>query len=159
MPLSPEVSFQKVRALLELGEFAAASEALRVQAETEGQAWRDWWWEAVVQLAEGDAARAVERFQGLVVPTVPGQEDADVVVGQRVGVGADSFNVLVPGLVKTPAGRPPKSVPKSRDAARTSARATLFRRLCRLQTCYFVAAIIARRVSSMRVCQPGPLVS
>jgi serine/threonine-protein kinase PknG len=72
MVASPEVVFQRVRAFLELDDLAAASQAVAVQAETEGQTWRDWWWEAIIQLARGQAGAAVERLE-LVAGDLPGE--------------------------------------------------------------------------------------
>jgi serine/threonine-protein kinase PknG len=71
-PNSPEVVFQRVRAQLDLGHTDAASLALAEQAEAEGEAWRDWWWQGVGHLAEGEAGRASELF-AMVAAELPGE--------------------------------------------------------------------------------------
>jgi len=87
-PTSPEVVFQKVRAQIELGDTEAASAALAEQADTEGEAWRDWWWQAVVHLAEGRPDAASERF-GMVAAELPGELPPLLAIGVSAELGGD----------------------------------------------------------------------
>jgi serine/threonine-protein kinase PknG len=87
-PNSPEVVFQKVRAHLDLGHTDAASLALAEQAEAEGEAWRDWWWQGVAHLAEGDASRSSELFQ-MVAAELPGELPPILALGVSAEVGGD----------------------------------------------------------------------
>jgi serine/threonine-protein kinase PknG len=88
IPNSPEVVFQRVRALVDLGDTEAASGALAEQAEAEGEAWRDWWWQAVVRLAEGSAGRSSELF-AMVAAELPGELPPIVAMGVAAEVGGD----------------------------------------------------------------------
>jgi serine/threonine-protein kinase PknG len=87
-PNSPEVVFQRVRALLDLGDTDAASRALAEQAVAEGEAWRDWWWQGVVHLAEGDARRSSELF-AMVAAELPGELPPIMALGVSAEVGND----------------------------------------------------------------------
>jgi serine/threonine-protein kinase PknG len=99
-PTSPEVVFQRVRAQLELGDTEAASAALAEQAETEGEAWRDWWWQGVVHLAQGRAVVASQRF-GMVAAELPGELSPLLAIGVSAEIGGDlkvaedSYQVVV----------------------------------------------------------------
>jgi serine/threonine-protein kinase PknG len=87
-PTSPEVVFQRVRAQLEMGDTDAASAALAEQAETEGEAWRDWWWQGVVHLAEDRPDAASERFR-MVADDLPGELPPLLAIGVAAEVGGD----------------------------------------------------------------------
>jgi serine/threonine-protein kinase PknG len=87
-PSSPEVVFQRVRAQLEIGDMDAASAALAGQAETEGEAWRDWWWQGVLYLAQGHADAASERFE-LVTSELPGELPPILAAGVSAEVAGD----------------------------------------------------------------------
>ncbi len=87
-PTSPEVVYQRVRAQLEMGDADAASAALAEQAETEGEAWRDWWWQGVVHLAQDRADAALERF-GMVAADLPGELPPLLAIGVSAEVGGD----------------------------------------------------------------------
>jgi serine/threonine-protein kinase PknG len=80
--------FQRVRAQLEIGDTGAASAALAGQAETEGEAWRDWWWQGVLYLAQGHADAASERFE-LVTADLPGELPPILAAGVSAEVAGD----------------------------------------------------------------------
>jgi serine/threonine-protein kinase PknG len=56
---SPAVVYQRVRTLLELGDTSGASAALASQ-RADAEDWREWWWEAIIALADGRSSRAVD---------------------------------------------------------------------------------------------------
>jgi serine/threonine-protein kinase PknG len=63
MPPTPDVYFQRARAHLEIGEWEKAAEAIVTQATAGGEDWRVWWWEGVLDLADGDWKDAIDGFQ------------------------------------------------------------------------------------------------
>jgi serine/threonine-protein kinase PknG len=62
IPPSPEVAFQRGRALLEQGDVVGARTVLEAHVETDGADWRSSWWLGIVDLAGGTGDGAAARF-------------------------------------------------------------------------------------------------
>jgi serine/threonine-protein kinase PknG len=72
LPDSPDVRFQRARAHVELGGWQQAAEIVVQQATADPTDWRAWWWQAVLELAEGSAKDAAEDFDR-VAAELPGE--------------------------------------------------------------------------------------
>jgi serine/threonine-protein kinase PknG len=72
MTPSPDVCFQRARAYLELGDWQKAAEAIVVQATTNGEDWRVWWWEGVLDLRNKEWKNAATAFEK-VCAELPGE--------------------------------------------------------------------------------------
>ena len=71
-PTSPDVSFQRARAYLELGDWDQAAEAVVAEATVNRDDWRVSWWEGVLDLADGDWNNASAAFEK-VAAELPGE--------------------------------------------------------------------------------------
>ncbi len=71
-PPTPDVSFQRARAYLELGDWQKAADAIVAQAVTDDGDWRVWWWEGILDLADGDWNGASGAFER-VADELPGE--------------------------------------------------------------------------------------
>jgi serine/threonine-protein kinase PknG len=71
-PTSPDVSFQRARAYLELDEWQKAAEVVVAEATGRGEDWRVCWWEGVLDLADGDWNNASAAFEK-VAAELPGE--------------------------------------------------------------------------------------
>ena len=71
-PTSPDVSFQRARAYLELGDWDQAAEAVVAEATVDRDDWRVSWWEGVLDLADGDWNDASAAFEK-VAAELPGE--------------------------------------------------------------------------------------
>jgi serine/threonine-protein kinase PknG len=69
---SPDVTFQRARAYLELGDWQQAADVMVALAATGRQDWRTWWWEGVLNLANGDCNDACAVFEK-VAAELPGE--------------------------------------------------------------------------------------
>jgi serine/threonine-protein kinase PknG len=69
---SPDVTFQRARAYLELGDWQKAADAIVTQATAEGEDWRIWWWEGLLDLVDGDGTNARPAFDK-VTAELPGE--------------------------------------------------------------------------------------
>jgi serine/threonine-protein kinase PknG len=69
---SPDVTFQRARAYLELGNWQNAADAIVGLAATSGENWRIWWWEGVLDLVNGESKGACEAFEN-VAAELPGE--------------------------------------------------------------------------------------
>jgi serine/threonine-protein kinase PknG len=72
MTPSPDVCFQRARAYLELGDWQRAAEAIVVQAANNGEDWRVWWWEGVLDLGNEEWKNAATAFER-VCAELPGE--------------------------------------------------------------------------------------
>jgi serine/threonine-protein kinase PknG len=72
MAPSPDVSFQRARAYLELGDWQKAADAIVNQATASGEDWRIWWWEGILDLADGAWKNASGAFEK-VCAQLPGE--------------------------------------------------------------------------------------
>jgi serine/threonine-protein kinase PknG len=68
---SPDVTFRRARAYLELGDWQKAADVI-VALATSGGDWRVWWWEGVLDLVNGDCKDACEAFEK-VAAELPGE--------------------------------------------------------------------------------------
>jgi serine/threonine-protein kinase PknG len=71
-PPSTEVEYQRVRALLELGETAQAVDVINATTEAGEVTWRHEWWEALAAWADGRTRAAYEDFAS-VANELPGE--------------------------------------------------------------------------------------
>jgi serine/threonine-protein kinase PknG len=69
---SADVSFQRARAYLELGDWQKAADAIVSQIAVDGEDWRVWWWEGVLDLVDGDWNAASVVFEK-VAAELPGE--------------------------------------------------------------------------------------
>jgi serine/threonine-protein kinase PknG len=69
---SPDVTFQRARAYLELGDWQQAADLIVRLAATNGEDWRVWWWEGVLDLVNGEYKAACEAFEK-VAGELPGE--------------------------------------------------------------------------------------
>jgi serine/threonine-protein kinase PknG len=72
MTPSPDICFQRARAYLELGDWQKAAEAIVVQATDNGEDWRVWWWEGVLDLGNEEWKNAAAAFEK-VCAELPGE--------------------------------------------------------------------------------------
>ncbi len=96
---SPDVCFQRTRAHLELGEWEPAAEIMVAQALAYPEDWRVWWWQGVVELAEGTATQARDQFARVALE-LPGELAPVLAVGTAseylgdLGSAADAYNLV-----------------------------------------------------------------
>src|SRR5262249_26634132 len=69
---SPDVTFQRARAYLELGDWQQAADLMVALAASGDEDWRVWWWEGVLDLANGEYKAACEAFEK-VAAELPGE--------------------------------------------------------------------------------------
>jgi serine/threonine-protein kinase PknG len=69
---SADVTFQRARAYLELGDWQNAANAIVALTATSGENWRIWWWEGVLDLVNGECNGAGEAFEN-VAAELPGE--------------------------------------------------------------------------------------
>ncbi len=88
-PPSPDVDFQRARALLELNDLSAAAGIIESRAAVDALDWRTAWWQGVVLLAGGDAAGAHASFTW-VSAEVPGELAPVLAVGVAAELKGDN---------------------------------------------------------------------
>src|SRR5262249_43037607 len=69
---SPDVTFQRARAYLELGDWQQAADLMVARAATGGEDWRVGWWEGVLDLVNGEQKAACEALEK-VAGELPGE--------------------------------------------------------------------------------------
>jgi serine/threonine-protein kinase PknG len=72
MPAGPDVNFQRARTYLETGDWKLAADVVVQQAIADPEDWRGWWWQAVLELVEGESREAAEDFDK-VADELPGE--------------------------------------------------------------------------------------
>jgi serine/threonine-protein kinase PknG len=72
LPSTADVNFQRARAHVELGGWQHAAEIVVQQAAADPSDWRSWWWQAVLEMADGSAKDAAEDFDR-VAAELPGE--------------------------------------------------------------------------------------
>jgi serine/threonine-protein kinase PknG len=69
---SPDVDFQRARAMIELDDLPAAVRVIEARAAADAYDWRGWWWQGIVALARAEPGPAREMFDR-VAADVPGE--------------------------------------------------------------------------------------
>ena len=72
LPDTADVNFQRARAHVELGGWQRAAEIVVQQAAADPSDWRSWWWQAVLEMADGSPKDAAEDFDR-VAAELPGE--------------------------------------------------------------------------------------
>jgi serine/threonine-protein kinase PknG len=72
LPPSPDASYQKARAYLELGETAQALAVIAAQSEADPDDWRGWWWRGLGAMVVAQPAEAAQDF-ARVADELPGE--------------------------------------------------------------------------------------
>jgi serine/threonine-protein kinase PknG len=96
---SPDVSFQRARAHLELGQWDQAASIIVAQSLAYPEDWRVWWWQGIVELAEGSAAEARDQFTKVALE-LPGELAPVLAVGIAaeylgdLGLAGDAYRLV-----------------------------------------------------------------
>ncbi len=98
---SPDVDFQRARAMIEVGDLEAAAQVIEARAAADAYDWRAWWWQGIVALAGDDPGPARDKFDR-VAGDVPGELAPVLAMGvaaelQGDGTGAADAYALVAG--------------------------------------------------------------
>jgi serine/threonine-protein kinase PknG len=72
LPDTADVNFQRARAHVELGGWQQAAEIVVQQGAADPSDWRSWWWQAILEMADGSAKDAAEDFDR-VAAELPGE--------------------------------------------------------------------------------------
>jgi serine/threonine-protein kinase PknG len=115
LPDSPDVNFQRARAHVELGGWQRAAEIVVQQVAADPTDWRAWWWQAILELADGSAKDAAEDFDR-VAGELPGE--LAPLLGLATAVESDGDGRRAAGLYDLVAATDPAHATASFGLAR-----------------------------------------